>query len=151
MDIWYTFEPTGDGTLTVSTCNQADYATRLAAYTGTCDDLQIAGCNDDAPGCLYPTTSIMDVPAVCGEPVLIRVGSFSVYMGTGTLTLTFEGSACAAGCDGDTNGDDRVDVDDVINVITSWGTDDPGADVNQSGVVDVDDMVMVIVGWGPCS
>ena len=37
-----------------------------------CGHLEIAGCNDDVPQCLYPNTSIMEVPVTCGEPVLIR-------------------------------------------------------------------------------
>lgn len=55
-------------------------------------------------------------------------------------------------CDGDTNGDATVDVDDLLNVILDWGTDgsENGGDVTGNGDVDVDDLVAVIMTWGIC-
>ena len=55
---------------------------------------------------------------------------------------------------GDTNGDGRVDVEDLVNVITLWGTGGKGpggidADVNDDGTVGVDDLNLVIVSWSP--
>jgi hypothetical protein len=149
MDVWYRYEPSGTGTLTVSTCNQANYDTRLAAYTGACGSLEIADCNLNGPGCI-PHGSFMEFAVSCNEPILIRLGSYSVYTGTGTLTLTFTGDPCAASCAGDTNGDQVVDVDDLTNIILAWGTADPSADVTLDGQVDVDDLTAVILGWGPC-
>ncbi|MHC4908889.1 MAG: DNRLRE domain-containing protein [Planctomycetota bacterium] len=61
--------------------------------------------------------------------------------------LTIDYSTCPA----DTNGDGAVDVQDLVNVILAWGTDDIAADVNGDGTVDVQDLVDVIVAWGPCS
>ena len=51
----------------------------------------------------------------------------------------------------DTNDDDVVDVQDLVNVILDWGSDDPNSDVNDDGIVDVQDLVAVILEWGPCS
>ena len=57
-------------------------------------------------------------------------------------------------CPADTNGDQVVDVVDLVNVIVDWGcTGGPpscSGDVNADGIVDVQDLVMTIVGWGPC-
>jgi hypothetical protein len=53
-------------------------------------------------------------------------------------------------CPADTNGSGIVDVQDLVAVITSWGTSNAAADVNDDGVVNVQDLVMVITGWGPC-
>ncbi len=54
-------------------------------------------------------------------------------------------------CDGDTNGDNVVDVLDLVIVISDWGTNGPnGGDVDDSGVVDVSDLVVVISAWGSC-
>jgi hypothetical protein len=53
-------------------------------------------------------------------------------------------------CDGDTNGDNVVDVQDLVNVITNWNTANPGADVNDDNIVDVQDLVLVVTNWGPC-
>lgn len=54
---------------------------------------------------------------------------------------------------GDTNGDDVVNVDDLLNIITGWGrcpsppATCPG-DLNGDGQVNVDDLLMVITYWG---
>jgi len=34
-DIWYHYEATCTGNVTISTCNDANYDTRMAAYVGT--------------------------------------------------------------------------------------------------------------------
>ncbi len=147
MDIWYTYQPDGSGTLTVSTCNQADFDTQIAAYTGTCDSLEIVACNDDVPPptCYYGT-SIMEVPVTCGEPILIRVGSFSVYTGTGILTLSFEGDPCGD-ARGDLDGDGDLDLGDYAMLARCVGgpaaASDPGcagADLDGDGDVDLVDV-----------
>ena len=57
---------------------------------------------------------------------------------------------CDNVCPSDTNGDQIVDVQDMVNVILAWGTDDAAADVDGSGVVDVNDLVQVVLDWGGC-
>jgi hypothetical protein len=91
-DVWYVYTPTCSGLVTVSTCDSASYDTRLAAYSGSCDALELVGCNDDGPGCTG-FTSIMEFEAECGVTYFIRVGGFA-GAGTGTITLTCDGSAC---------------------------------------------------------
>ena len=88
-DVWFTYTATGDGPVTVSTCNAADYDTWIAAYRRTdcpVNDDRILGCNDDADGC--DVTSAITFDAVCGEEYLIRVGGFRHRQGAGTLTIT---------------------------------------------------------------
>jgi hypothetical protein len=62
-------------------------------------------------------------------------------------------------CDGDTNGDGAVNVNDLNNVILDWGTDGsanggditgatPGSPPDES--VNVNDLNAVIVNWGDC-
>jgi hypothetical protein len=85
-DVWYRFTPAGDGTLTVTTCSGANIDTRLAAYTGDCENLVLVACNDDTPVCSVDR-SLMQVSVLENQPVLIRVGGFDSG-GIGTLTLT---------------------------------------------------------------
>jgi hypothetical protein len=99
-DIWFTYMPSCDGTLTVSTCNQADYDSRLAAYDGGCAEQVLLACNDDGPGCAGFTSEML-VPVICGQPILLRVGGFDVAEGNGTLTLTCSGSFCSCPGEGD--------------------------------------------------
>ncbi|MHC4908415.1 MAG: GC-type dockerin domain-anchored protein [Planctomycetota bacterium] len=65
------------------------------------------------------------------------------------------GTSCAAGdcnapCPADVTGDGVVDVQDLVEVVLAWGSDDADADVNDDGVVDVQDLVEIITTWGPC-
>ncbi len=77
--------------------------------------------------------------------------SAGVYAGDGTLCAE---ELCGVGCSGDTNNDSVVNVTDLINVISTWGTDGQGAefdaDLNGDGTVDVTDLIAVISGWGDC-
>jgi hypothetical protein len=57
------------------------------------------------------------------------------------------------GCAGDVDGDEDIDVDDLVQIILRYGFEVPEghpADPDQDGVVDVDDIVMVLSNWGPC-
>jgi len=55
-------------------------------------------------------------------------------------------------CIGNTNEDDLINIDDLLAVLSAWGTcNDPCAeDLDDSGVVDNDDVLSVITAWGPC-
>ncbi|MHC5113429.1 MAG: DUF2341 domain-containing protein [Planctomycetota bacterium] len=91
-DVWFRYTATANGFLVVSTCNQADYDSRLAVYTPDCGDLIALACSNDAPGC--GLTSELSIDLLVGEEILIRVGGFD-GSGTGTLTLTPPGPAFA--------------------------------------------------------
>ena len=43
-----------------------------------------------------------------------------------------------------------VDAVDLANVILNWDSDDPDADVNGDDIVDVEDLVEVILAWRDC-
>jgi uncharacterized metal-binding protein len=54
-------------------------------------------------------------------------------------------------CAADVNNNAVVDIDDLVLVITSWGSSEGGpADVTSDGVVNIDDLVQVITHWGVC-
>ena len=54
------------------------------------------------------------------------------------------------GCDEDVNGDGSVNVSDVLEIISLWGSDDSNADVNDDGIVNVSDLLAVVAAWGDC-
>jgi hypothetical protein len=71
-----------------------------------------------------------------------------------TLTGGFWAGIASAGappCLGDLNGDNIVDVLDLLELLDAWGLN-PGhpADLNGDNVVDVLDMLMLLDAWGPC-
>ena len=84
----------------------------------------------------------------------------TVDSGRGTPPIVDMGAyELQAACDGDTNDDGVVNVDDLTNVILDWGTDGsanggdltgPIAGSPPDGTVGVNDLNAVIVGWGAC-
>ncbi len=151
-DIWYTFTPESTGVLRVSTCNQTDYDSRLAAYHGTCDALDLITCADDSPGCFFGSTE-MDVEITSCDPVLIRIGSFSVYHGSGTLTLEYivAGEPCVT-CPADFDGSGDVGFSDLLALLGGWGEcgSECVEDIDGDGNVNFADLLIVLGTWGPC-
>jgi len=86
FDIWYTLTADLSEGIIVSTCDSADFDTRLALYT-ECDGVLIA-CSDDGPGC-GGFTSEMNFEGIAGETYLLRVGGFDNERGTGTISVEY--------------------------------------------------------------
>ena len=57
-------------------------------------------------------------------------------------------SSSVVPCEGDANGDQVVDVNDILLVIGAWGT--PDGDVNGDGDTNVDDLLLCISSFGSC-
>ena len=55
-------------------------------------------------------------------------------------------------CIGDINGDDTVDVNDVLQLLSAWGEDcdDCPSDVNGDGEIDVNDVLELLSNFGDC-
>lgn len=53
-------------------------------------------------------------------------------------------------CPGDRDNDGDVDIDDLLTIVNTWGTNSPLGDANNSGVVDIDDLLIIVNGWGQC-
>lgn len=104
-DIFYVYQATQSGDLTVTTCNAATFDTKLAIYAGAACDLNdgtLLDCNDDFAGC--GLTSAVVASVVKGQWYTIRVGAYgATQAGTGTVTLTYEGIP-APSCNGNCGG-----------------------------------------------
>ncbi|MBL9118332.1 MAG: hypothetical protein JNL80_00275 [Phycisphaerae bacterium] len=148
-DIWYTYTATATGLATISTCGAANFDTRLAAFTGACDDLTLVACNEDASGCTG-FTSIMTFAATCGETYTILVGAFGAAgFGTGTITVSQDGT-CPSPCLGDLNDDGQVGAVDLALLLGAWGTAGGPADLNNNGLVAAEDLALLLGAWGDC-
>ena len=53
-------------------------------------------------------------------------------------------------CPADLNASNRVDVADLLAVLTWWNSTNPIADIDGDGVVNTNDLLRVIGDWGPC-
>jgi len=108
--VWYSFvgqnsddpgaEPgTAGDQVTMSTCEQANYDTKIDILTGSCMELICVGGNDDAAGC--GVTSEITFPTLVGETYYVFVSGFSAFSsGTFDLTMTC-GPACLPTPDND--------------------------------------------------
>ncbi|MCH7703372.1 MAG: hypothetical protein IID37_16975, partial [Planctomycetes bacterium] len=128
-DIWFHYQASCTGTVTVSTCGTANYDTRLAAYEGTtCPPNNFVACNDDSVGC-SGFTSIMEFEAVGGTIYKLRIGGFD-GSGTGTVTISCDGEIATEACCFDSG--DCADVDPAT--CAGAGGDSQGAGTDCAGV-----------------
>lgn len=58
------------------------------------------------------------------------------------------GAVAPCPCDGDFDCNLSIDVDDLLHLLGSWGTD--GGDADGDGDTDVDDLLSLISAWGSC-
>ena len=84
---FWTFTPDNTDDFTISTCNQADFDTRLAVLTSGCDPSTVIACLDDTDGCAGFTTTI-EINLEGGTEYTIVCGGYSAGdAGTGILTI----------------------------------------------------------------
>jgi hypothetical protein len=78
---------------------------------------------------------------------------WDIYFGHGFINVAAAVAAADPGtdCAGDINGDGMVGADDILAVLSDWGTCDgcPG-DIDNDGIVGVNDLLTIIGAFGPC-
>jgi len=133
-DIWFEWTSDFTGICEVTTCDDADYDTKLAVYqTGVCPPTtseQIA-CNDDDGSC-SGYTSTMYFFATSGETYLVAIGGWnSSEIGTGNVT--FSDASPAPTTNDDCAAPQAISGLGLINVDTSAATDSgAGSSCNSS-------------------
>ena len=55
---------------------------------------------------------------------------------------------CDVSCPGDADGNGVINVDDILLILSSYGTSDSQADVDGNGIVNVDDVLLVLGSFG---
>ena len=68
----------------------------------------------------------------------------------GMDSLCVDPVICSVPCPEDLNGDGLIDVSDLLEIVGSWGSNDPALDLDGSGTVDTPDLLAVIAAWGVC-
>ena len=54
-------------------------------------------------------------------------------------------------CPGDANGDDVVNIEDLLSLLSQWGDcEGCSADYDGDGVVDIEDLLIMLGSWGDC-
>ena len=141
-DVWFNYPSLCDGNLTISTCNDADFNTRLAVYDGQgCSNYEsrLLACSDDSNECASGTTTIT-IPVVSGQNYTIRVGGLNGASGSGHLTLTCTPVSSCPSCAADYDGNGGVDGGDLASFFADFEQGAECADVDGNGGVDGGDL-----------
>jgi hypothetical protein len=135
-DVWFNHPSQCDGTLTVETCGNASFDTRLAVYDasscGNVNDSTLLACDDDA----CSLQSRVAVPVVSGRSYTLRIGGYNGATGSGNVVLTCTPRpACAC----DVNDDGALNSQDYFDFLIAFFDGSPAADFNGDGPVNSQD------------
>jgi len=118
--LWYTIMGTGE-TITVSTCDTADFDTKISVLTGSCDALVCVGGSDDAPGCPQ-TRSEASFLSEAGTPYFILVHAYQTAVGYFTLTATCTPTCSPIAANDDCTNPEPLLVEDTSGCIPTMGS-----------------------------
>ena len=105
------------------------------------------GPGQDAVITMTPSEDVSD--SACGGDSYIAV-SVS-YEGLWRLDQNGNGIIDECECLSDLNGDDKVNIDDLFQILGAWGTCDGWPeDLNFDGKVNIDDLFQILGAWGTC-
>ena len=149
-DLWYVYEATCSGDVTISTCGSGTVGARLAIYDGDCPATGVlVGCDNNSVGCAGGGANVT-VPATSGQFLLIRVGASSAVGGAGTLSVS---CTAVSPCPADLNGDGQVGAADLAVILNNFGSAGGPAqgDLNGDGSIGAQDLAALLNAFGPCS
>lgn len=146
-DIWFEYEATCTGMMTVSLCDSA-YVTKLGIYGANCPagSGEILAC--DVNSCPSIIRAEISLAVTAGEVFKLRVGGHNDAQGSGMLSITCDPVQL---CPADLDGSGTVDVSDLLLLFSAWGPC-PGcaADLNGDNTVNVSDLLILLGAWGAC-
>ena len=149
-DVWFKWVATDTGTASIGTCEDIGGATTFDSIVNVYDGCTmeyLLACNESA---CSDGSSIATVPVVKGKSYLIQVGSSTSELGGCVAGDGVLGIIIEASCLGDIDGDGSVGIDDILALISDWGTSASSSDLDQSGTVDVGDLLILIDMYGDC-
>ena len=86
---FYEFIAPATGPYVISTCNQANWDTRLSVHSEDCSPESVIVCLDDTPGCEEFFTTTLEFDATAGSVYVIGLGGYSAAdFGPATLTIS---------------------------------------------------------------
>ncbi len=151
-DIFYRYDCTVTAEHTFEMCD-SDGDTYIRIYTGGCgwvDGEEFAVGDDECPGSPPNADPRITVMLQAGTPYWIELGTWRPDAPWGAPNLPFQFHVTMETCDGDGNGDMRVDIIDFLDLLAAWGSNDPTFDLDGDGTVGITDLLALLAAWGPC-
>jgi len=132
--VWYVYEDTSGlvTDITLSTCDDADFDTKISVYTGDCTDLSCFAAVDDDPDCSGFTTTV-DFQSDGNTTFYILVHGFGTAQGNFNLTM----DCTIVPPDNDLIAN-AIDLDEVGCPFTDVGVQMPGATAEPGNPTDCD-------------
>ena len=132
--VWYVYEDTTGlvTDITLTTCDQADFDTKISVFSGDCSNLVCIDGNDDDPDCSGFTSSV-EFQSDGASTYYILVHGFGGA--TGLFDLTMECTIVPPDNDAIAN---AIDLDEVGCPFTDEGVQMPGATAEAGNPTDCD-------------
>lgn len=95
------------------------------------------------------TAGTLRLVSTIGQPDPGTATAGDLQLNGGFLPGTYE---IALPCPADTNGDELVDINDLLDVLAAWGPCPAPCptDTNGDDVVDINDLLDLLAAWGMC-
>ncbi|MAT80053.1 MAG: hypothetical protein CMJ29_00215 [Phycisphaerae bacterium] len=139
QDVWYKFDPLYDGTMLASVTGTL-FSPEIGFYEGSCPtgNFEAVACGESS--FIYSVSE--------GTSYWFRIGNNSGDTGFGTLTISVIPSE--ENCEGDCNGDDVRDVNDMLALLADYGQSSD-CDITGDDIITVDDILAFLSDFGvPC-
>ncbi len=123
---YFSFTPAESGSYRFSTCNTADFDTKIAIMNNCDPTLGVLACNDDGAGCASFTSFIAAVDLVAGTTYSVVLGGYAAGtpVGSGTLSITLN---TTGGC---------LVATPMVDGLNAFSTIGMSESVNLTGVCD---------------
>jgi len=100
------------------------------------------------------SNAMLQDTVVCGNTIDQIFGKWTgegaTCLSDDCIDLNQDNVPDACQCLGDISGDGQVNVQDVLTIISEWGSNSSTADLDENGIVDSTDLLIVLSDWGPC-
>ncbi|MEO7081179.1 MAG: GEVED domain-containing protein, partial [Flavobacteriales bacterium] len=114
---WFVYTATADEQITLSTCGQASFDTRISVFAGAdCNSLSCVAAGDDSPGCAAGSSTVA-FNATTGSSYWIAVSGKAAQEGSYSLTVS-----CAPVCAPPANNNCANSIALTNNLADGFGT-----------------------------
>ncbi len=142
---------------------RAEFPAELFIVSGACDDEYVIVASAFSAPCALGTVRLAVEPGTYYLYVAPGLETAGMDQGIGCTNKGevlgegpyghryFATATCGSGCAADVSGNGSVGIEDLLILLSAWGTDPGGPpDLDGDGIVGINDFVILLATWGPC-